>query len=149
MPAEVYGEALCCMPEVGLRSSSNSQSSQQAHSNRLSLRRLDLDIREFDLLRVLGEGSLSTVLLVRRKATGTLHALKVIDKFYIKRHKMTDAVIRERHVMDSIDSEWAVRLQFTFQVCANCTQGRPQCRNAAYTARSAQSAMHASTRVQA
>ena len=87
------------------------------HSQRDVMRRLNLAIMDFELLRVLGEGSLSTVFLARRKATGTQYALKVIDKFYVKRHNMTDAVIRERHVMDQIDSDWVVRLQFTFQVC--------------------------------
>ena len=82
----------------------------------MSFCRLDLTIQDFDVLKVLGEGSVSTVFLVRRRATGTEHALKVIDKYYITRQNMTDSVVRERHVMDKMHSEWVVKLQFTFQV---------------------------------
>jgi serine/threonine protein kinase len=103
---------------------------EQTHRSE-GARRLDLSIRDFELLRVLGEGSLSTVILARRKATGTEHALKVIDKYYITRHNMTDAVIRERHVMDALDSDWVVRLHFTFQVrCCSRACARTRARGA-------------------
>ena len=95
------------------------QTGRKCHVGRsihVSFCRLDLTIQDFDILKVLGEGSLSTVFLVRRRATGTEHALKVIDKYYITRQNMTDSVVRERHVMDKMHSEWVVKLQFTFQV---------------------------------
>ena len=49
------------------------------------------------------------------KKSGEEYALKVIDKIYIHRHKMTEAVIRERNIMDSFDSPLVVNLKFTFQ----------------------------------
>ena len=79
--------------------------------------RLDLSVHDFEVVRVLGEGSLSTVFLALWKAKGSQHALKVIDKTYIARHNMTEAVIRERHIMDRLVSDCIVELQFTFQVC--------------------------------
>lgn len=78
---------------------------------------MDLKISDFELVRVLGEGSLSTVFLAKRLETGTEHALKVMDKMYLQRHNMVDSVIRERSVLASISSPCVVRLQFTFQVC--------------------------------
>jgi serine/threonine protein kinase len=65
---------------------------------------------------VLGEGSFSTVFLAKRISDGAEFALKVIDQVYIARHKMTQAVIRERHVMDMLVSDYVVDLKFTFQV---------------------------------
>jgi 3-phosphoinositide dependent protein kinase-1 len=56
------------------------------------------------------------VFLAKRKSDGAEFALKVIDKAYIARHKMTHAVIRERNVMDQLDSDYIVQLKFTFQV---------------------------------
>jgi 3-phosphoinositide dependent protein kinase-1 len=78
-------------------------------------RRLNLSVAAFELTRVLGEGSMSTVFQAQLKETGQVYALKVIDKLYIQRHKTTDAVIRERHIMDKLHSDLVVRLRFTFQ----------------------------------
>lgn len=63
----------------------------------------------------MGDGSLSTVFHAVLKKSGEVYALKVIDKIYIHRHKMTEAVIRERNVMDSLDDPFVVSLKFTFQ----------------------------------
>jgi 3-phosphoinositide dependent protein kinase-1 len=63
----------------------------------------------------MGDGSLSTVFHAICNKTGKAYALKVIDKFYIQRHKMVDAVIRERRIMDQLHSDLVVRLHFTFQ----------------------------------
>lgn len=77
--------------------------------------RLNLSINDFELVRVMGDGSLSTVFHAVLKTSGEALALKVIDKIYIHRHKMTEAVIRERNIMDSFDNPLVVRLKFTFQ----------------------------------
>ena len=42
-------------------------------------------------------------------------AMKVVDKFYIQRHKMSQSVIRERYVMDKLQTSWTVPLKYTFQ----------------------------------
>lgn len=83
--------------------------------NDTSTCRLQLSINDFELVRVMGDGSLSTVFHAVLKKSGEVFALKVIDKIYIHRHKMTEAVIRERNIMDSFDSPLVVRLKFTFQ----------------------------------
>jgi 3-phosphoinositide dependent protein kinase-1 len=89
-----------------------------------NLCRLNLSISDFEFLRVLGDGSMSTVFLAKLKRTvgdvemlqaGAECALKVFDKFYIQRHKMTESVIRERRIMDKMDTPWSVQLKYTFQ----------------------------------
>lgn len=42
-------------------------------------------------------------------------AMKVIDKFYVQRHKMSESVVRERHIMDKLQTSCTVRLKYTFQ----------------------------------
>lgn len=74
-----------------------------------------MNINDFELVKVLGEGSMSTVFQALLKKTGEVVALKVIDKLYIQRHKTTEAVIRERNIMDRLHSDLVVRLRFTFQ----------------------------------
>lgn len=86
--------------------------------------RLNLSIADFEFKRVLGEGSMSTVFHAVLKKTlgddkmlqaGAECAMKVFDKFYIQRHKMTTSVVRERHIMDKLHTDYTAQLKYTFQ----------------------------------
>ncbi|GAA5903047.1 PDK1 family serine/threonine-protein kinase [Sporobolomyces salmoneus] len=74
-------------------------------------------VEDFEFGEVLGEGSYSTVTLVR-----TVHppyrsyALKVLDKEHIKREKKTKYVLIERDTLKQLDGHpGVVRLYWTFQ----------------------------------
>lgn len=47
--------------------------------------RLQLSLADFELLRRVGDGSYSHVVLARHRSTGREYALKVVDKQYILR----------------------------------------------------------------
>ncbi len=47
--------------------------------------RVALSLADFELLRRIGDGSYSQVVLARHRATGREFALKIIDKHYILR----------------------------------------------------------------
>lgn len=47
--------------------------------------RLQLSLADFELLRRIGDGSYSHVVLARHRETGVEYALKVVDKQYILR----------------------------------------------------------------
>lgn len=47
--------------------------------------RPQLSLADFELLRRIGDGSFSHVVLARHRATGQEYALKVVDKQYILR----------------------------------------------------------------
>jgi serine/threonine protein kinase len=53
-----------------------------------SLCRLQISIGDFDILRRVGEGSFSTVLLARYNGDGRLYALKMINKSLVLRNKV-------------------------------------------------------------
>lgn len=48
---------------------------------------MQLSLADFELLRRIGDGSYSHVVLARHRATGRDYALKVIDKQYIMRYR--------------------------------------------------------------
>ena len=55
------------------------------------LYRLQISIADFDILRRVGEGSFSTVLLARYQGDGKLYALKMINKSLVLRNKVPSA----------------------------------------------------------
>lgn len=91
--------------------------------------RLNLKITDFDVLAIMGEGSLSTVVKALWRDCQQVYAIKIIDKVYIARKGMLDSVIRERAVMDAVRSDLCVRLCFTFQDAQKLYLGMDLCPN--------------------
>ena len=90
--------------------------------------KLHLRMSDFTVLRDLGDGSFSEVLLVRRNATGTTHALKVMPKALLIREKKAAFAKHERCAMDACrDVPGVVRLQFTFQDAESLYMGMEAC----------------------
>lgn len=77
--------------------------------------RAALSLADFDVLRELGEGSFSRVLLARLKESGEKYALKVMLKAHLLREKKEHYVRLERDAMDRLDHPGVVALAFTFQ----------------------------------
>lgn len=50
--------------------------------------RLSLQVSDFDILRRLGDGSFSTVVLARHRANGEQYAVKIINKTLVVRNKV-------------------------------------------------------------
>jgi serum/glucocorticoid-regulated kinase 2 len=59
----------------------------------------NMSIQDFALLRVIGKGSYAKVLLVKKKDTETVMALKVLKKEMIERRKQKGHVLVERDVL--------------------------------------------------
>lgn len=89
--------------------------------------RLALTLADFELLRRIGEGSYSYVVLAKHKDTGKEYALKIIDKLHIIRHNAVEAVRRERALLDSLEDDGVVNLHFTFQDAASLYLGLEYC----------------------
>ncbi|KAM7467852.1 hypothetical protein LguiB_015414 [Lonicera macranthoides] len=71
--------------------------------------------QDFELGKIYGVGSYSKVVRAKKKDTGTVYALKIMDKKFITKENKTAYVKLERIVLDQLDHPGIVRLYFTFQ----------------------------------
>jgi len=72
---------------------------------------------QFELLRVLGQGSFGKVFLVRKvqgKDTGTLYAMKVLKKATLKVRDRVRTKL-ERNILADVNHPFIVKLQYAFQ----------------------------------
>ncbi|XP_028789694.1 3-phosphoinositide-dependent protein kinase 1-like isoform X1 [Neltuma alba] len=72
-------------------------------------------IQDFELGKIYGVGSYSKVVRAKKKDTGSVYALKIMDKKFITKENKTAYVKLERLVLDKLDHPGIVRLFFTFQ----------------------------------
>eukprot|EP00736_Rhodelphis_marinus_P004792 Rmarinus@m.29730 len=70
---------------------------------------------DFELIRVLGKGSYGKVMLVKKKDSGKLYAMKVLKKAAIIQKKQVQHTKTERHVLGSIKHPYIVTLHYAFQ----------------------------------
>jgi len=72
-------------------------------------------IRDFELIKVIGKGSFGKVLLVRRKKSKKLYAMKILDKQNIMKRNQIVHTLTERRVLGQIKHPFIVTLHFAFQ----------------------------------
>ncbi|KAG5183774.1 kinase-like domain-containing protein [Tribonema minus] len=70
---------------------------------------------DFSMLRVLGKGSYGKVVLVRKKSTQVLYAMKVLKKGDVVRKRQVERTKIERRVLGHIDHPFLMKLHFAFQ----------------------------------
>ena len=70
---------------------------------------------DFTLIRVIGKGSFAKVLLVRKKDTGELFAMKVLSKPNVVKRKQVEHTRTERVVLGVIDHPFIASMHFAFQ----------------------------------
>jgi serum/glucocorticoid-regulated kinase 2 len=69
----------------------------------------------FVMLSVIGKGSYAKVVLVKKKDTSEIFALKILKKKHIERRKQEEHVITERNVLVGIKHPFIVKLSYSFQ----------------------------------
>ncbi|KIH67034.1 kinase domain protein, partial [Ancylostoma duodenale] len=79
--------------------------SPRLRKNGVKLPRLRKRASDFVFLRILGEGAYSTVYLARELQGGQTLAIKVVQKDFLIRHQKLAAIIREKHVLASLNYE--------------------------------------------
>ena len=72
-------------------------------------------IRDFELIKVIGKGSFGKVLLVRRKKSKRLYAMKVLNKQNIMQRNQVVHTLTERRVLGQIKHPFIVTLHYAFQ----------------------------------
>jgi serine/threonine protein kinase len=78
-----------------------------------------LGLGEFEIKQTLGTGSFGRVHLVRYRSTGKYHAMKVLKKAEVVKHKQVEHTLNEKNILEQIDHPFLVGLFATFQDCAN------------------------------
>jgi len=76
-------------------------------------------VSDFDKLKVLGIGSFGTVLQVRKRDTGRLYAMKVINKKRVIERNALESLYTERRIMEYVDSPFVVSLKYAMQTKTN------------------------------
>jgi 3-phosphoinositide dependent protein kinase-1 len=77
--------------------------------------RVNMSLKDFNILGRIGDGSFSTVVLAQHKGTGKEYAIKIMNKHQIMRNKVVDYVRNERNILDKLDDAGVAKLHFTFQ----------------------------------
>ncbi|KAL7228574.1 hypothetical protein ACSBR2_007313 [Camellia fascicularis] len=95
--------------------SSNGGNVQRSKSFAFRAPQENFTIQDFELGKIYGVGSYSKVVRARKKDTGMIYALKIMDKKFITKENKTAYVKLERIVIDQLDHPGIVRLFFTFQ----------------------------------
>ncbi|KAK4385602.1 3-phosphoinositide-dependent protein kinase [Sesamum angolense] len=98
-------------------SSSNTDNSNPQRSKSFAFRapQENFSIQDFELGKIYGVGSYSKVVRAKKKDTGIVYAMKIMDKKFITKENKTAYVKLERIVLDQLDHPGVVRLFFTFQ----------------------------------
>ena len=79
---------------------------------------------DFEILGRAGDGTFSTVIRGRYKADGQIYAVKIVDKYFVNKHKQTHRIVLERHILDRLNDAGIVKLHFTFQDTQNLCNRR-------------------------
>lgn len=74
-----------------------------------------VSLKQFDVLRMIGKGSFGKVLLVRKKNTSQLFAVKILSKPILVRKQQVEHTRTERRVLASITHPFVVCLHYAFQ----------------------------------
>ncbi|KAJ0545963.1 putative protein kinase AGC-PDK1 family [Helianthus annuus] len=72
-------------------------------------------VQDFEMGKIYGVGSYSKVVRAKKKDTGKVYALKIMDKKFITKENKTAYVKLERIVLDQLTHPGIIQLHFTFQ----------------------------------
>ncbi|XP_008210300.1 cAMP-dependent protein kinase catalytic subunit beta [Nasonia vitripennis] len=70
---------------------------------------------DFERFRTLGTGAFGRVILVKHKADGGYHAMKILDKSKIVKMKQVEPTHNEKHILWSIRFPFVVYLEYCFK----------------------------------
>ena len=74
-----------------------------------------VSLQDFELVKLLGEGSFGKVVLVKKRDTGIFYAMKILKKKVIEERKQTKNTKTERLILEKMNNPFVVQLHFAFQ----------------------------------
>lgn len=72
-------------------------------------------VEDFELLTVVGKGSYAKVLQVRKKDTGKIYALKILQKEHLVARNVVQNALAERKILANLNHPFIVSLHYSFQ----------------------------------
>jgi hypothetical protein len=93
----------------------SSQISSSSSSSKSMLSQHRVGLKEFVLLKVVGKGSFGKVMQVRKRDTGRIYAMKVLQKAHIIKRNQVEHTKTERNVLSRIVHPFIVGLNYAFQ----------------------------------
>lgn len=82
------------------------------------IKRMRVNILDFELRNVIGRGYFGEVHMVKEKQTGDVYAMKIIKKHQSLEERNV-GFYEERNIMAFSESQWITKLQYAFQDSAN------------------------------
>jgi serine/threonine protein kinase len=70
--------------------------------------------KDFEMISVIGKGSYGKVMLVKKRDTGQLYALKVLKKAEIVRRNQVEHTMTERRILENIRHPFIVKMDYAF-----------------------------------
>ena len=107
-------EAVRLQINISTKSNPLSPSSKSTGSSKIT-------IDDFELIRVVGKGSFGKVLLVRKRSSDKLFAMKILRKQEVVKRKQIEHTLTERRILEQIDHPYIVKLHYAFQVNYPCS----------------------------
>ncbi len=80
----------------------------------LARKKKEISQNDFEQIKVIGRGGFSRVILVRKKDTGRLYAMKIMKKNKILREKKLKPVLSERKILEKLNHPFVVKLHWAF-----------------------------------
>jgi len=74
-----------------------------------------IGLKDFILIKVIGKGSFGKVMLVKKRGSNVIYAMKVLDKGHIIRRNQVEHTKTERHVLELMDHPFLVKMHYAFQ----------------------------------
>ncbi|XP_077991876.1 rho-associated protein kinase 2-like isoform X2 [Glandiceps talaboti] len=71
--------------------------------------------KDFEIVKVIGRGAFGEVQLVRQKNSGTVFAMKLLNKFEMIKRSDSAFFWEERDIMAHANSAWIIQLHYAFQ----------------------------------
>ena len=74
-----------------------------------------MTIDDFELLKVIGKGGYSQVVMARKKDSGFLYAIKIMDKKHLLTCMTPSAIVRECEINRKLKNKFVIELYWAFQ----------------------------------
>lgn len=88
-----------------------------------------MQFKDFEILKVIGEGSFGRVYKGKKKDTGEIIALKVMKKQYLINNNQVKYAVSEAQIMKELDHPFIMKLVFSFQTPSNLYMAVEYCEN--------------------